>query len=266
MNRLRLASALLSLVLLGTGCNQIITAPIGVSATALPVSVAGNWQIASSDAVAAKLPSLSGALAGAGSAITGVVHANSSTACIAPATTIALTGSVDAANQITLSGANLAGGSLKIAGTLAADGKSITNATYLVSGGTCAFTAAAVATAQSFSSINGNFTGTFSDPYGQVLSITAMLTQTPASDPNGNFQLSGTGTLGTNPCFTSPATISNSQVTGGSFSLTYNDPNLANSVTASGTFSTDGMTLTVTNWTLSGACGDDSGTGLLTRH
>ncbi len=263
---LRLASsAAVSLLLACVGCNQVVISPSGASTTS-PVSVAGNWQVSSSDPVAAMLPSLSGALAGGGSSITGIVHSDSSAACIAPSVGIALTGSADAANHVTLTGVNLAGGMLTLSGTLATDGRSMANVTYKVSGGTCAFAAAANATAQSFSSITGNYTGTFSDPDGQVLTITAMLTQTPASDTSGNFQLSGTGTLGTNPCFSSPATISNSQVTGGSFTLTYNDPSLANSVTASGTFSTDGSTLTVTNWSLTGACGADTGNGLLTRH
>lgn len=262
----RTSSAGLCVLLACLGCNQQLPpnaiVPVGSN---LPVPVAGNWQITSTDPAAARLASLSGELSGSGAKITGIVHANSASACIAPSAQIALTGSADAANALSLTGASLAGGTLTISGTLAADGKSIQGAHYMVTGGTCAF-AAALATAQAFSSITGNYTGTFSDSYGQVLSISAMLTQTPAADGTGNFQLSGTGTLGTNPCFASPATISNSQVTGGSFTLTYNDPNLANSVTASGTFSTDGSTLTVTNWSLSGACGADSGTGLLTRH
>jgi hypothetical protein len=37
-------------------------------------------------------------------------------------------------------------------------------------------------------------------------------------------------------------------------------------VTANGTFSTDGTTLTVTGWNLTGYCGPDSGTGLLTKQ
>jgi hypothetical protein len=37
-------------------------------------------------------------------------------------------------------------------------------------------------------------------------------------------------------------------------------------VDVAGNFSTDGKTLTVTNWTLTGSCGPDSGTGLMTQH
>jgi hypothetical protein len=142
----------------------------------------------------------------------------------------------------------------------------LTNATYNVTGGTCALSAAVPATAQDYSSITGNYTGTFSDPDGNVITIASTLTQTPASDSNGNFQLSGSATFPSNPCFNSPVTVSNTQVTGGSFTLNYADPTTLNSVVASGTFSTDGTTLTVTNWNLTGSCGPDSGTGLLTKQ
>jgi hypothetical protein len=227
--------------------------------------VLGNWQFSSTAASASKLPLLSGALSKTANAPSGTFHTNSPSACVAPTTDIALAGSVSPASVTTLTG-TLAGGTLTITGTLAADGKSLTGATYNVSGGTCAFTSAVPATAQAYSSITGNYAGTFSDPNGAVISITASFTQTPASDPNGNFQLSGSGTFPSNPCFNSPVTVSNTQVTGDSFTLTYADPTTQNSVVASGTFSTDGTTLSVTNWTLTGACGPDSGTGLLTRQ
>jgi hypothetical protein len=152
-----------------------------------------------------------------------------------------------------------------ITGELAANGKSLSSASYRVNGGTCAI-AVSAATAQTYASITGNYSGTFYDgPNSPVLSITSTLTQTPASDTDGNFQLSGTATLPNNPCFDSPVSVSGSQVTGGSFTLTYADAVTTNSVTASGTFSTDGKTLTVTNWSSSGPCGVDSGTGTLVQ-
>ncbi len=242
----------------------------GCSTTAIPVAVApavavsGNWQIASSAASAGKLPMLSGELTGLSSAITGTVHSHSAMDCIPPSTPVELTGAADAHQMVTLSGA-VAGGKLSITGSLAADGRSIGNAAYTVVGGSCAFAAPAVATVNAYSSITGNYTGGFSDANGQVITIAASLTQNPSSDPNGNFQLSGTATFPNNTCFNSPVSIANSQVTGGSFSLTYKDSVTTNSVTASGTFSTDGLTLTATNWALTGPCGPDSGTGSLTR-
>ena len=225
----------------------------------------GNWQFNSNAVNASRLPAISGELSQSSSTVTGIFHSNSASSCVAPTAAIELSGSTNADGLLTLTG-GLAGGTLTVNGTLAADGKSLSDATYNVSGGTCAFSAPAPAAGQNFASVTGNYAGGFSDPNGHVIDITAVLTQTPASDTDGNFQLSGTGTFPSNPCFSSPVSVASSQVTGGSFTLTYTDNTRSNSVTASGTFSTDGTTLTVTNWTLPGTCGPDSGTGLLTKQ
>lgn len=243
------------------GCSSGIT-PLAI---ANPASLTGNWQISSASAAASRLPSLSGELTGTAEAVTGIVHPAPASSCATPAAAIAVSGHADAKDLLTLTG-SFGGGTLTITGTLAADAKSLTGASYNVTGGSCAFSAPAAATMQAYSSVTGNYTGSFSDSGGQVISITANLTQTPASDTTGNFQLSGSGTFPNNPCFSSPVTVSNAQVTGGSFTLTYADPITQNSVTASGTFSTDASTLTVTNWTLTGSCGPDTGTGSLTRQ
>ncbi len=240
------------------GCS---TSFVPAASPASAIAVAGNWQFASTDAVASKLPMLSGELTGTSAAITGVLHSDATADCVAPAASIPVKGSANAANLVTLTGAGVAGGTLKVTGTLAADGKSLSNAAYTVVGGSCAFTAKAQAVADAYSPITGTYTGNFSDANGQVIAIVANLSQTPGSDPNGNFQLSGTATFPNNPCFVSPVSIANSQVTGGSFTLTYTDAVTLNSVTAAGTFSTDGRTLNATNWTLTGPCGADSGTG-----
>jgi hypothetical protein len=224
----------------------------------------GNWQLSSTAPSAARLPALSGELSGSSLAATGIFHTDSLTACVAPTTAIELGGSANDDGVLTLTG-DLAGGTLTVTGTLAADGKSFSSATYNVSGGTCAFMTPATANGQNFSPVSGNYAGSFSDPDGNVIHITAVLTQTPVSDTDGNFQLSGTGTFPSNPCFNSPVSIANSQVTGGNFTVTYADNTTNNSVTASGTFSTDGTTLTVNSWTLTGSCGPDAGMGLLSK-
>ena len=91
---------------------------------------------------------------------------------------------------MTLTG-KVGGGTLTISGTLAADGKSLTGASYNVAGGSCAFSAKAAATAQAYSSVTGTYSGSFADAGGQVISVVANLTQTPESDTDGNFTLSG---------------------------------------------------------------------------
>lgn len=225
----------------------------------------GNWQISSSPSAKVALPTVSGQLTGASGRVTGVLHADAINGCTTAKEAIAVTGSTDSSGLVTLSGA-VAGGTLTVSGKVASDGRSLSGATYNVRGGQCAFVQAAQATVQNYSSVTGSYNGSFYDPYGRVITLTANLTQSPAGDTTGNFQLSGTASLGQNGCFGNPVTVTNSQVTGGSFTLTYADDTTVNSVTASGTFSPDGKTLTVTNWKLTGACGPDSGTGLMAQQ
>jgi hypothetical protein len=233
--------------------------------------VTGNWQFSSNAASASRLAALSGALTGTGAALNGILHSDSATSCIAPGTPITVAGTTNSVGLTTLTG-QIAGGTLTITGNLEAKAGTTTatgfaDASYTVSGGACAFTSPAQANGVVYSPITGTFTGNFYDGGTQpVISITSTLTQSPASDPNGNFTLSGTATFPTNPCFASPVAVMQTQVSGGSFTLTYADTvNALNTVTASGTFSPDGTTLTVTNWTLTGPCGPDGGTGLLQR-
>lgn len=252
--RYLLSVPLLSLPLLaGCAVNSTIAA-----SSPLPALAKGNWQFSSADNSAAHLPSLSGELSGTSASISGLLHSQSLSACVVPGTTLEVSGAADATGAIKLTGP-VANGILTITGTLASDGKSISNATYTVTGGTCAFVKPAVATAQAYTPINGTYTGTFSDADGPVITISAQLQQSDLSNTSGNFTLNGSGTFGQNPCFTSPVQVSGTQVTGGSFTMTYADSTTGNQVTASGTFSPDATTLTVTSWQLSGSCGPDTG-------
>ena len=249
-----------------SGCAGGLTS---TPSTATAVAVSGNWQLASSAPVAAALPKLSGTLSGSSASLHGILHADAATSCVAPSTSIAVSGSADPNGNVTLSGTGLAGGTLTVTGTLAPDGKSLTSAQYNVAGGTCAFAHPADATAQQYADITGTYNGTFFDQAsnGQpILTMTAQLTQSPAGDTDGNFTLTGTGQVAQNPCFPTPPQVVNSQVTGGSFSFTYADAVTGSSVTTNGTFSPDGSTLTITGWTLAGPCGPDSGTGTMVKQ
>ena len=229
------------------------------------VSVAGNWQFSSTAPAAARLGTLSGALTGQAAAITAILHSDSPSSCISPNTPVQVHGATSAMGVTTLTG-ELGGGTLTITGNLAPDGKSFTEASFNVAGGSCAFQGSAPVSAQSFSPITGSYSGTFSDVDGPVITITSSLTQTPQADTDGNFQLTGSASFGANPCFVSPVNVSSTQVTGGRFTFTYADAVTLNSVTANGTFTPDGATLNVTSWTLTGPCGGDSGVGTLTRQ
>ena len=262
------AVLLASSALMLAGCAGSLTStPTAPSA----IAVSGNWQIASSATAAAALPSLSGTLTGSSTSIHGILHSGSKSACVQPTSSFAVTGAADANNLVTLTGP-VAGGTLTVTGTLAADGKSLTNAGYVVTGGTCAFATAhaANATVQQYADITGTYNGTFYDQDSAttpVLTMTAQLTQSPAGDTNGDFTLTGQVTqYSASPCFVNPPTVASSQVTGGSFSITYVDSQTTNTVTANGTFTPDGKTLTITQWTLTGPCGPTFGNGTMVKQ
>ncbi len=250
------------LPILLTGCSQ--TDVRGPNGSPLPDMVKGNWQITSSDIAAANLPTLSGSLAGSSAALTAVFHSRSVRACVVPKSPIQVTGAVDPKGNVTLTGP-LAGGTVTVSGALAADGRSLTGTSFNVVGGTCGFPRAALAAAQAYMPISGTYTGSFRDVDGQIATVQAALNQSADTNGDGNFTLSGTATPN-NPCFSSTVPISSTSVSGGDFSFTYTDPGTNNSVTASGTFSSDASTLNVTGWTSSGPCGADSGTGTMTRQ
>ncbi len=241
-------------LLLAIGCSGDGTTTANPAATPM---AKGNWQINAAAATsAAKLPVFSGEFTTQAGTITGILHAQAASACVSPTASFELTGSGGENNLVTLSGP-VAGGTLTLTGTLAADGKSLTGASYNVVGGACALPAKVQATAQAFSPVTGNYTGNFADTDGQVAQVTANFSQSTTPDANGNFTLAGTATVSNNPCFPTAVPVSNTQVTGGTFTFTY----AANgsSVTATGTFASDASTLTVTGWTSSGACGADTG-------
>ena len=230
--------------------------------------VSGNWQVSATGGV--PLPNISGSLTDGSTnlnstTVTGIFHADAASGCSAPTDLITVSGSTSSQGVTTLTGP-VAGGTVTISGNLAPDGRSLMNATVNVSGGQCAFASAAQASVQNYSSVTGTYAGTFADAKGPVMNVTANLTQSPTGDQNGDFSLSGTANLGTNSCFVSPVPVVNSLVTGGSFILTYTDNTTGNSVTATGSFSADGSTLTVSSWSLTGPCGTDQGTGTLTQQ
>jgi len=130
-----------------TGCGSGIL-PSSTTAPNPFAQAAGNWQISSSAATAARLPAVGGSLSvssgpNAAATVTGILHplstANSAAnSCLPASTALPVNGAVDASGQLALS-ANLPnGGTLAVAGTLAADRKSLSNPTYTITGGPCA--------------------------------------------------------------------------------------------------------------------------------
>lgn len=253
------SAALLPLLLAGCAAGPTR----GPSGSPLPDLVSGNWQISSATPAAVHLAAISGTLSGSSDAISGVLHTQSVSACIKPGSSFEVAGAADKSGNVTLSGP-LAGGTLTVTGTLAADGKSLEDASYTVAGGTCALATSAKATAEAYSSLNGTYAGNFSDSAGQVATVQATFSQS-SPNANGDYTISGSATPVNNPCFTGTVPLTNTLVTGNTFTFTYTDPSTSNSVTATGTFSADATSLSVGSWTSAGSCGPDTGTGTMAK-
>ncbi len=239
-------------------------------------NVAGNWQFSSATTAASLATTVAGNLTVSGADISGTLHPISGT-CSSPSN-IPVAGSISTSGKLTLSSVGLPGAAaaLSVSGTLSADGRSLSGISFAFTGLPCAHPAAHTsapaprlnptpAIAQQYLPIIGTYTGTFNGNDGTALPVSATLTQTTTADQNGMFHLTGNATFSNNPCLNTPV-VTDSVVTGSTVAATYTDTRTNNSVSATGTFSDDATSLTISNWTLSGNCGAETGTGLLTKR
>jgi hypothetical protein len=240
-------------------------------------AIKGNWEMHATASQAANLPEIAGSFSTTtNGAVTGVFHTLSTNACMSSSTYVPATGAVDAQGNVSLTSSAFNGSVLKLTGQLSADGKSRSNASYFVSGGSCGFPAVAGAaavpmTATQYAPISGNYAGSFTDSDGYSLAVTATLTQTSDPDANGVYHLSGNASFPTNPCLNAPV-VADSTVSGNMASTTYTQTvnGAVTTIVANGVFSSDASTLTVTDWTFSGGTGrcsgTETGTGILTKQ
>jgi hypothetical protein len=237
----------------------------GCTSTQSSTSIIGNWAFTAPATQASPLPLTlnAGFTSGADGALSAVAHL-AGTACVDPKARIDLHGLIGAGGQIVMTSQPFNGTTLTITGQGANGGKTITNAAWSFAGGSCGSLRASALDATLYSDINGTYTGTFVDASNNQIAVTATLTQTSQPDSNGEFQLAGSGTFPSNPCFTSPV-VTSSNVTGSSLSTTYTEG--SESLTAVGTFNSDATVLTVTSWQVTGGqCDGDMGTGTLTEQ
>lgn len=245
-----------------TGLALILSTGCGVQSPPLQVGtpLSGNWAFTSSNpAMALNL----GFTQGSYETASAVARLNGSS-CISPETDIVLTGSVDAANNMTLVSSPFAGTTLTLKGQVAADGTGMAAANWTFNGGNCGEIGAQNVTATNYSDIAGTYSGNFTDSHGSVLPVSAFLQQTTQPNGDGQFTLSGTATFPSNTCFVQQPTLTQSQVTGGALSMTYVDPGSSAVLTASGTFNSTATSLKISEWSIhGGACNGDAGTGSL---
>ena len=246
------------------GCGTGNSPQMNAAAANAYIAAAGNWKFTTGSTA------LAGSLTISGSTVTGTLHPLAST-CAASSDLLPVTGSIDASGLLTITSSNLPTGRLSISGTLAADRHSLTNPSITITGGPCATPAnrssnltahaASTASAQQYQPLTGDYTGTFTDIDGTALAVSATLSQPTTPDANGVYHLTGTATFPNTSCLNTPV-ITDSTVTGNTIQATYTDSQTGGTVVATGTFSSDAQTLTISSWALSG-CDADTGTGLL---
>ena len=273
-HRRRRLLALTSLGLAGlvagllSGCSNLSQAASSMSSNAESYAeVSGNWSFSSSAAAAIDL---AGALSVQRTQVSGRLHAVSGPCARMTGASFPVSGAIDASGRMTLNGHDDAENAFQIAGLLAADQHSLIEPALTVTG-SCAEPRAmrprdaGGSTGQQYQAVTGNYAGTFTDTDGDALAVNASLSQPTTADANGVYHLTGTATFAGVPCLGSPV-VTSSTVTGNQISATYTDSATGATVVGDGVFSADAQTLTITRWTLSGDCGADSGSGLLTHQ
>jgi hypothetical protein len=163
-------------------------------------NISGNWDIVGEPAtVNPTIGEFFGALQSNNGAVTGTLHAfdsNLTAPCVSLAQDLPVTGTIDAANNLTLNFA-IAGGTATIQVALTQDLQAFADGTYSIAGGVCA-TPATQMTAFQIPPVTGTYTGTLtlsqSSP-AVTASVTAQLTQSSTPTADGYFPLSGTITI-----------------------------------------------------------------------
>lgn len=263
-NLLKIVSLGLAGLLAGllSGCGPSTTS---IAATSY-ARVAGNWQFTPSTP---STPALAGSLNVNGSSVSGMLHPLPSAACPAAPATPA-TGAIDDNGTLSLTSPGFNGGALALTGTLAPDQKSLLNARYTVSGGSCPSPKDTTSSGTQYTPISGTYTGTVASHNGSSTAVTALFTQTSQPDANGAFHLEGQATFDKTgqTCLDVPV-VSDSVVTGSTLAAVYTQGlgSSAVTVTVSGTFNPDASVLTLSSYAISGGgCNGDTGSGTLTRQ
>lgn len=250
----------------------------------------GNWQFSSS--AATRLSSVGGSLVVGSLAtdgttpVTGMLHplSNASGQCLDTSTALAVSGAIDPSSHLTLT-APVSGGTLTMSGTLATDRRSLIAPAYNITGGACASPASPAVftpapgslavtvhdslppvTAQQYQPVTGTYTGTLTTIDGQTFPLTSTLTMTSQPDASGIYHVQGTASSPGNTCVPTSLSATASTIDGGSISTTYTDSLTGATITGTGFTSPDGVTITISNWAITSVCGQDTGTGILTRQ
>jgi hypothetical protein len=199
MKRLSMSWCLLSTLILLWGCGK---APKPSEFTLTPPSaktpqISGNWQFNTKSTVGMAALTFGGAINQSDKSVSGAVHINGSN-CFDWLTTITLTGTLTAGNDISLNSDPVAGQVVTFTGT-------VTNyaltGTFSISGG-CASGDKGTVTGVNLGFIDDDLSGTFATSGGGTFDVTGGLSEIGPASPEGSIGLAGTVTFDT-PCFSS---------------------------------------------------------------
>lgn len=209
MARVRLCVAGIWVCVLA-GCGGDVT----VLGTPPPSTLgSGNWEISGFYEQSSYFApySFGGSLVNAGGQIAGVFHAD--TSCFGSgATDIPYTGSGSGNGKVSLTSAAVSGQVVSVTGTLAADGQSMTNASFTVAGGCTGEIVSVTAPNGPGAEIATTavrvpeLTGVWREVSNDTLagpSLSEQLSQSGTPDAHGDYALSGTVAVQGSACFTS---------------------------------------------------------------
>lgn len=181
----------------------------GSSATLPPSSTtaanfSGNWEVLISPLNSpSTILDFTGDLQSNGSTVTGTFRTLSSTPlggnCPSITTDLAVTGTLDASNNLTLN-IPISGGTATITATLPQNPQTFTPSSLQIVGGTCSMPATDMFIIQ-FAPVTGTYAGTLTTSGTPATSATvsAVLTQSTTPNADGQFPLTGTLTI-QGPC------------------------------------------------------------------
>ncbi len=234
----------------------------GIGAISSYPNLTGNFGFsAQSQVTAGATTSIGGALNTDGiGRITGTLHVEGSS-CYLITDDVPIMGNVTLQGQLTLSSSMVKGQILTIMGSASPDGKSVTNATYTITGG-CAAGEHGTVTGIVVQGFSGNYSGTLKSNSGSSVSVSGSLMQAGTPDVHGFYMLSGMLNFAGSSCFSS-AMVQNSDVAGLTMVLQLK-ANDGSTIDFFGV-ATDGTTRMVNGaYTVTGGtCNGDKGQGML---
>lgn len=194
-SRLRLALLLPAAALIGCALHS---APPATSSEPAP----GNWLVSYyGSGVLPQVSGFVGALQFSSGSVSGVLTPEpppNVTGLILPTCTTfvptAVTGSIDASNNLTLS-LPIGGGTATISATIGSNPETAATGSFQIAGGTCAMSAVSM-TITEYAPVTGTYTGSFTNMQNGTLDpVTAVLTQSTTPTADGVFPLTGTVSL-----------------------------------------------------------------------